>query len=223
MADTQVLGTCAPACGFKSRLPHTSLGNFPTTIKPDSITEVPQGAYVVQSETCTVNDMALTSQQHFIIQERSLGDFMSSRPTFGAASSNVVPLPSSAPFAHIIENRPTALPSVNESFVDAAVCTLDGGRIPMLDARRVFGWNAKTNLAIAMEGECLIVSVSSTPTTHSLDDSGRFMLPKWSRELLGSSNRVWVMSSYVMEAPVVTISAVESVASALQHYRERNI
>ena len=22
MADTQVLGTCAPACGFKSRLPH---------------------------------------------------------------------------------------------------------------------------------------------------------------------------------------------------------
>ena len=25
MADTQVLGTCAPACGFKSRLPHQNL------------------------------------------------------------------------------------------------------------------------------------------------------------------------------------------------------
>ena len=116
-------------------------------------------------------------------------------------------------------------------FVQAAG---SGGKDPRLDyliawflcetaARRAFGWNPKTNLTIAVEGECLIVSVSSTPTTHSLDESGRFLLPKWTRELLGSSSRVLVMSSYVMEAPVVTISSVESVASALQHYRGRNI
>jgi bifunctional DNA-binding transcriptional regulator/antitoxin component of YhaV-PrlF toxin-antitoxin module len=167
--------------------------------------------------------MSLTSQQQFIIKERSLADFMSSRPAFGIPSSNIVPLPSAAPLAGVIENRPALIPNVEESFVGATICTPDLGRIPLVDARQNFGWDAGTRLSIVFDGDRLTVSVTTDSAFAHLDQSGRLLLPKWARELIGIDGRVFVLSSYVSGAPVVTISTVSSVASTLLRNRERNI